>query len=50
MEYHWTRDILHVKQLLGHRNIQSTLIYTQLINFEGDEYDVKVAETVNEEC
>lgn len=31
MEYHKTRNILHVKELLGHRNINSTLIYTQLI-------------------
>jgi integrase len=27
MEYHKTKDILYVKQLLGHRNIQNTLIY-----------------------
>ena len=50
MKYHRTKDILHVKQLLGHRNIQSTLIYTQLVSFEGDEYHVKVAKTVNEAC
>jgi integrase len=31
MEYHKTRDILHVMNLLGHRNIESTLVYTQLI-------------------
>jgi hypothetical protein len=29
---------------LGHRNIQNTRVYTQLVNFEGDEYDVKVGE------
>ncbi|MGC8999358.1 MAG: tyrosine-type recombinase/integrase, partial [Candidatus Bathyarchaeia archaeon] len=27
MEYHKTKDIIHVKELLGHRNIQNTLIY-----------------------
>jgi len=27
MEYHKTKDILYVKQLLGHKNIQNTLIY-----------------------
>lgn len=32
MEYHKTKDILHVMQLLGHRNIKNTLIYTQLVN------------------
>jgi len=33
-EYHKTRDILHVMKLLGHRNIQTTLIYTQLIDLK----------------
>ena len=45
MTYHKTKDILYVKKVLGHKSINSTLLYTQLINFEGDEYDVKVAET-----
>jgi hypothetical protein len=48
MEYHKTKDILHVMRLLGHRNIQSTLIYTQLIEFEGDEFHSAVAATVGE--
>ncbi|MDH5779753.1 MAG: tyrosine-type recombinase/integrase [Candidatus Bathyarchaeota archaeon] len=48
MEYHKTKDILHVMKLLGHKSINSTLLYTQLIDFEGDEYDVKVAETKQE--
>lgn len=38
MEYHKTKDILHVMELLGHRNIQNTLIYTQLVNFESNDY------------
>jgi site-specific recombinase XerD len=37
MEYHKTKDILHVTQMLGHRNIKNTLIYTQLINNDEDE-------------
>lgn len=48
MEYHKTRDILHVMNLLGHRNIESTLIYTQLISFESDEYHSAIANTVEE--
>jgi integrase len=48
MEYHKTKDILHVMKLLGHKSINSTLLYTQLVNLEGDEYDVKVAETTKE--
>ncbi|HVP16770.1 MAG TPA: hypothetical protein VMT42_05330 [candidate division Zixibacteria bacterium] len=38
-----TRDILHVMQMLGHRNIKNTLVYTQLIDFKDDEYVAKVA-------
>lgn len=48
MTYHKTKDILYVKKILGHKSINSTLLYTQLISFEGDEYDVKVAETKKE--
>ena len=48
MEYHKTRDILHVMKLLGHKNIQNTLIYTQLINFEKKEYHSAVAKTTEE--
>jgi hypothetical protein len=34
--------------LLGHRNIESTLVYTQLISFESDEYYSAVAKSVEE--
>jgi integrase len=48
MEYHRTKDILHVMQLLGHKNIKNTLVYTHLVNFESDDYVCKAAETVAE--
>jgi integrase len=32
MEYHRTKDILYVMQLLGHERIRNTLIYTQLVS------------------
>jgi len=48
MEYHKTKDILHVMQLLGHKNIKNTLIYTQLVSFNDDEYICKVAKTLEE--
>jgi len=48
MEYHKTRDILHVMSLLGHRNIENILIYTQLISYESDEYHSAVAKSVDE--
>ncbi|MCW4046853.1 MAG: tyrosine-type recombinase/integrase [Candidatus Bathyarchaeota archaeon] len=50
MEYHKTKDILHVMQILGHRSIQNTLVYTQLVNFKDDEYTAKVAHSEQEVC
>ena len=47
-EYAKTKDILHVMKMLGHRNIQNTLVYTQLADFESDEYHSAVAKTVEE--
>jgi hypothetical protein len=48
MEYHKTKDIIHVKQLLGHRSINSTMLYTQLISFERDDFTCRVARTEKE--
>ena len=45
MEYHKTKDILHVMQMLGHRNIRNTLIYTQLVDVKSDEYHSATAKT-----
>lgn len=49
IEYSRTKDILHVMQVLGHKSIKNTLVYTHLVNFESDEYTVKVATSL-EEC
>ena len=35
-------------RLLGHKNIQNTLIYTQLVSFNDSEYICKVAKTLEE--
>jgi len=48
MLYHKTRDILLVKQQMGHRKIETTLIYTQLINLNDDEWICKTAINVRE--
>lgn len=48
MEYHRTKDILHVMHMLGHRSLRNTLVYTHLIDFESDEYTCKVGNTVGE--
>lgn len=47
--YHQTKDILLVKERLGHKNITSTMIYTHLINFESNEFIVKTASTLEED-
>jgi len=44
MEYHKTKDLLHVKTLLGHKDLRTTLRYTQLLdNLPSDEYHCKTA-------
>ena len=48
MEYHRTKDLLHVKAFLGHKDLRTTLKYVQLISFEGEDYTCKVAKTVKE--
>jgi hypothetical protein len=53
MEYHKTKDVFHVKELLGHRSLDSTLIYINIeravFGSEGnDEFHVKVAKAPEE--
>ena len=55
MEYHKTKDILYVMKTLGHKAIQSTLIYIDLERGifnspRNDEYTVRVAKTLDETC
>jgi integrase len=48
MLYHKTKDILYVKQQMGHKNLENTLIYTHLVNFQDDEYHARTATTKEE--
>jgi integrase len=48
MEYHKTKNILHILHLPGHKNIKNTLVYTQLIQFKDDDYVCKAATTVDQ--
>jgi integrase len=48
MEYRKTKDILHVKQVLGHKSLDNTMLYTQLIDFKDDEFTAVVAHSEEE--
>jgi len=48
MLYHKTRDILYTKQQMGHKRIENTLIYTQLLNLNDDEWICKVSHNIEE--
>jgi len=48
MLYAKTLNILKVQQALGHKNINNTMLYTYLVNSDGDEYNVQVAENLEE--
>lgn len=55
MEYHRTKDILYVKKILGHKNLQNTMVYIDLEKAiygepRDDEFTVKVATTLEEAC
>jgi len=52
MEYHKTKDLLHVQQRLGHKNVKNTMIYITLeqalfqqVNVQ---FTVKLANNVEE--
>jgi integrase len=51
-EYMRSRDLLHVKYLLGHRHIESTMVYVHLAQglsaSNSDDYSCKVAHNIDE--
>lgn len=49
MEFHRTKNILYVKQILGHKKLENTELYTHLINFESDDWHVAHARDIDEE-
>jgi integrase len=48
MEYQRTKDILHVMRMLGHKSIQNTLVYTQMVQFKKEEYASATATTIED--
>jgi integrase len=53
MEYHKTKDILHVKAMLGHKDIESTMVYIHVESAlwlqATDEYTSLVTHNIDEE-
>lgn len=54
MEYHKTKDILHVKHLLGHKSLNSTMIYIDVERavygeLRDDAFTVRVAKTLEDD-
>ena len=54
MEYHRTKDILHVQRFLGHKNIQNTLIYidleANLFVASSEGFTTRIAQNAGEAC
>jgi len=47
-EYSKTRSLPHVMELLGHKNLDSVMVYTHLVDTQTDEYHSAVAKTTEE--
>jgi integrase len=50
MLYHRTKDILFTKQQMGHKKIETTLLYAQLLDLDSEDYHSATAKTVEEAC
>lgn len=51
-EYHKTQDIIHVKQILGHKHTENTMVYINLeaaiLQTTDDQFTVRVVEAPDE--
>ena len=50
MEYHRTKSLLHVMDVLGDKSIENAMVYTHLVDFGDDEFVSQVAKTSEEAC
>lgn len=54
MEYHKTKDIIHVMHILGHKNIKNTMVYINLerVVFKetNDEFTIRAVNDLDEAC
>jgi hypothetical protein len=50
MTYYKTKDILYTKTMMGHKKIETTLLYAQLIGLGEDELTSAVAKDIKTAC
>ena len=50
VEYHHTSNSLHVKEVLGHMQLNSAMVYAHLVWFECSDYHVQTAKTLKGVC
>jgi hypothetical protein len=50
MEYYKTRDILHVKEILGHKSLVNTMLYKQVIGFKDDDFTAGISHSEEDAC
>jgi hypothetical protein len=48
MTFRYTKNLILVQKILGHKSTKNTVKYTHLIHFEDDEFEVATAITVEE--
>jgi hypothetical protein len=48
MDHQRTKDILYVMRMLGHKSIQNTLVYTQMVQFKKEEFASATANTIED--
>ena len=48
MIFNYTKNLILVQKLLGHKSIKNTVKYRHLVHFKDDEFDVATATTVEE--
>jgi len=48
MLYYQTKDLIHVMNMMGHRNIMTTMRYLHVIDFREDQWTCKTAQNIDE--
>jgi hypothetical protein len=48
MTFYYTKNLILVQKILGHKSIKNIVKYTQLVHFKDDEFDMATATTVEE--